>query len=81
MNAVETQSRKNRKRDASTDRLVNTARLGVLEKYLGIPIKRYKDPGSTGDMRSGKGFITNQGFTDSDNNKEGRQGTIVMSGF
>lgn len=75
MNAAEAQSRANRARDASTDRLVNTARLGVLSKHLGIEIKRYKDPGSaSGDMRAGQGFV------DSDQNKS-EQGTIIKSGF
>lgn len=75
MNAVEAQSRKGRKNDASTERLVNTARLGVLGKALGIEIKRYKDPGGAGDIRSG------QSITDGDRNKPDEQGQIIMSGF
>jgi hypothetical protein len=78
MNAVEAQSRKGRKNDASTSRLVNTARLGVLSKHLGIEIKRYKDPGSTtGEMRAGSGFVDNEKV----DGKKDQQGTIIMSGF
>lgn len=76
MNAVEAASRRGRKRDESTDRLVNTARLGVLGKHLGIEIKRYKDPGaSSGDMRAGKGFV------DSDINNAEESGQIIKRGF
>lgn len=32
-------------------RLANAARLGVLEKHLGVPIKRYRDPGNVGNAR------------------------------
>lgn len=79
MNAVEAQSRKGRKNDASTERLVNTARLGVLGKHLGINIQRYKDPGATpGNMRAGSGFVDGEKLGDKDKDS---QGTIVMSGF
>lgn len=75
MNAVEAQSRRGRN-GVTADRLANTARLGVLEKHLGIKIKRYKDPGTaTGDMRSGQGFI------DSEKSKEEESGQIIMRGF
>jgi len=45
MQAVEARSRKATPGEAGV-RLANAARLGVLEKHLGIPIKRYRDPGS-----------------------------------
>lgn len=46
MQQAENNSRKNRKPGASTDALANAARLGVLEKKLGIAIKRHRDPGT-----------------------------------
>ena len=43
---AESRVRKNRKHDAGVDRLVMSARLAVLEKRLGVPVKRHKDPGA-----------------------------------
>lgn len=55
MDAAEQASRKNRKAGVGTDALANGARLGVLEKHLGIPVKRFRDPGTVGSMNeSGK---------------------------
>jgi hypothetical protein len=47
MSEAEARSRKNAQGEAGI-RLGNAARLGVLEKHLGIPIKRYRDPGHVG---------------------------------
>lgn len=46
MAEAEANSRKNRKAGPGTDRLANSARLGVLERNLGIAIKRHRDPGN-----------------------------------
>ena len=59
MNAAEQSSRKNRKPGVATDALANGARLGVLEKHLGIPMKRFRDPGNVSATESG-GKITDQ---------------------
>lgn len=76
MNAAEARSRKGRKAGAGTDRLANAARLGALERYLGVPIKRHRDPGSVGANR----IDFNQ-----DGKKEGKQekdsSTVVMKNF
>src|ERR1700759_1172718 len=49
MNSAEARSRRGRN-GVTADRLSNAARLHVLEKYLGVPIKRNRDPGAvTGD--------------------------------
>lgn len=47
MQAAENRSRKNRKPGPGTDKLANGARLGALEKNLGVPIKRHRDPGAS----------------------------------
>lgn len=41
---AENQIRKAHKRGTGADRLVNAARLSVLEKNIGIAIKRHKNP-------------------------------------
>lgn len=46
MQEAESNSRKNRKPGIGTDRLANAARLGALERNLGIAIKRHRDPGT-----------------------------------
>lgn len=46
MNDAEARTRKGRKPGPGVERLVNGARLGALEKLLGITIKRHRDPGS-----------------------------------
>lgn len=45
MQKAEARSRKNRK-GATAERLGNAAGLAVLERYLGVPVKRHRDPGS-----------------------------------
>jgi hypothetical protein len=45
MQKAEARSRKNRK-GATAERLGNAAGLQVLEKYLGVPVKRHRDPGN-----------------------------------
>lgn len=45
MQAAEARARKNRKPGPGIDRLANAARLGALEKNLGIAVKRHRDPG------------------------------------
>jgi hypothetical protein len=44
MAEAEEQIRKAHKKSGGTDRLINAARLSVLEKNLGIPIKRHRNP-------------------------------------
>lgn len=46
MNEAEKNSRKNRKPDASVDRLVLAARLGALSRELGIDIPRSRSVGN-----------------------------------
>ena len=43
MQKAEARARKGRK-PKSAERLANSARLGVLQKYLGMEIKRFRDP-------------------------------------
>lgn len=50
MNAAEARSRKGRKPGVAADRLANAAKLSALEKNLGVPIKRHRDPGAAGDI-------------------------------
>ena len=45
MQAAENRSRKAFKPGPAQDKMVNSARLGVLSNMLGIHIKRHKDPG------------------------------------
>jgi hypothetical protein len=44
MAEAENQIRKAHKRGSGTDRLVTAARLSALERNLGIPIKRHRNP-------------------------------------
>jgi hypothetical protein len=44
MAAAESQIRKAHKQGSGTDRLVNAARLSVLEKNIGVAIKRHRNP-------------------------------------
>jgi hypothetical protein len=44
MAEAEGQIRKAHKQSSGTDRLVNAARLSVLEKNLGVAIKRHRSP-------------------------------------
>lgn len=46
MSEAEAQIRKAHKSGPGTDRLVNAARLSVLEKNLGVAVKRHRDPGN-----------------------------------
>lgn len=50
MQEAENNSRKNRKGGAGTDRLANAARLGALERNLGIAVKRHRDPGNVNNQ-------------------------------
>ncbi|UOW93358.1 tail assembly chaperone [Mycobacterium phage Labelle] len=73
MQQAENQSRKNRKPGPGTDRLANAARLRVLEKYLGVPVKRHRDPGNvtnTNPFTQGRG---------SEQKKD--ESVVVMRGF
>lgn len=63
MNAADARARKNRT-GAAADRMANAARLGALEKNLGVPVKRYRDPGG--------GSSSGGSFTDSENNKDAK---------
>ena len=45
MQKAEARSRKNRT-GVTAERLGNAAALAVLEKYLGVPVKRNRDPGN-----------------------------------
>ena len=44
MAEAEARIRNSHKRGTGTDRLINAARLSALEKNLGIPIKRHRNP-------------------------------------
>jgi hypothetical protein len=74
MNAAEARSRKGRKAGIAADRLANAARLAALEKNLGVPIKRHRDPGNVqGNLDVG-----------TDGKKQSREkdtSVIVMKGF
>jgi hypothetical protein len=70
MNAAEARSRKGRT-GASADRLSNAARLQVLEKHLGVPIKRHRDPGVVGGSS----------ITDSEMNKKEDKPVILQKEF
>lgn len=48
MSAAEARSRSNRKPGPGVDKLANAARLGALEKEIGVAVKRHRDPGSIG---------------------------------
>jgi hypothetical protein len=61
MHKAEQQARKNRK-PKSAEKLANAARLGVLSKYLGTNIKRFRDPAID--------KIKVEGDVDSKNNKD-----------
>src|SRR6516164_5381607 len=51
MNEAEQASRRGRQNGPSTDALAQTARLGVLSKYLGTELKRYRTPDQIGSVR------------------------------
>ena len=44
MAEAEAQIRRSHKSSSGTDRLVNAARLSALEKNIGIPVKRHRNP-------------------------------------
>jgi hypothetical protein len=62
MSKAEARARKNRK-PKSAERLANAARLGVLQKYLGGDIKRFRDPAIDGKT-------TIKAETDADSKKD-----------
>lgn len=74
MNAAEARSRKGRKAGVAADRLANAARLAALERNLGVPIKRHRDPGSP----QGTLDVGQDGRKES---KEKDSSVIVMKGF
>ena len=63
MQKADSSARRNRT-GLAADQMANAARLGVLEKHLQIPIKRYRDPGNV--PGSGLDNI----FVDEEKNKE-----------
>lgn len=75
MDEAEAVSRKGRKAGAAADRLARAARLKALEKNIGIPVKRHKDPGSVTNMNPFK-----QG-KDAEENRTKDESVIVMKGF
>ena len=74
MQDAERTSRKGRKAGVAADRLANAARLRALEKNIGIPVKRHRDPGSVSNMNPFQ-----QGKDAKENNKD--ESVIVMKGF
>jgi hypothetical protein len=44
MATAEAQIRTSHKRGTGTDKLINAARLSALERNLGVPIKRHRNP-------------------------------------
>lgn len=72
MNAAEARSRKGRKPGVAADRLANAAKLASLEKSLGVPIKRHRDPGNV------QGDVSGDGFKKS---KEKDTSIVVKKGF
>lgn len=69
MDQADNQARKNRKGDAA-NRMANAARLRVLEKHLGVPVKRYRDPGTL------DGAFRNK-IIDSESNKDKDEVVII----
>ena len=64
MEAAEQSSRKNRKPGPGTDALANGARLAVLEKHLGIPMKRFRDPGTVSGTMGADGRVSDKPVRD-----------------
>lgn len=66
MAEAEAQIRKAHKSGAGTDRLVNSARLAVLEKNLGVEIKRHRNPDDLGssspDQSKDETVVMSRGF-------------------
>lgn len=62
MAEAEAQIRKAHKQSSGTDRLVNAARLSVLEKNIGVAVKRHRNP----DQLSSE----NASQSDQDRNKD-----------
>jgi len=74
MDHAEQASRKNRKPSDSTNNLANAARLRALEKNIGVPIKRHRDPGSVSNNDPFKQFGSSTETTKDES-------TVIMSGF
>jgi hypothetical protein len=70
MQKAEARSRKNRT-GATAERLGNAASLAVLEQYLGAPVKRHRDPGSS-DIKSASAPVVDSSI----NKKE--EPTVLM---
>lgn len=75
MDEAEARSRKNRKKGAGVDKLVRTARLAVLSKYLGIELKRHKDPGNVTNTNP---FVQGKDAAEKDSKDES---VVIMKGF
>jgi len=75
MAAADAQSRKGRKSGAGTDRLANAARLRALEKNIGVPVKRHRDPGSVSN------YNPFQQGKDAETNRTKDERVVVMKGF
>lgn len=73
MDKAEAISRKNRKPSSGTDALARAARLRALEKKIGTPIRRHRDPGGVTN--------TNPFVQGKDKKDDKDQSTIVMRGF
>lgn len=72
MASAEARSRKGRKAGVAADRLANAARLAALEKNLGVPIKRHRDPGNVQGSYGQDGKIPE---------KDKDTSVVVMKGF
>ncbi len=74
-NIAENNSRKNRKPGRDVDRLVNAARLRILELALGVPMKRHRDPGNVTNINP----FQQHGKESPEASKD--TSTVVMRGF
>lgn len=70
MDEAEARSRKGRKPGAGTDALANGARLGALERNIGVKIKRHREPDKIGSFGGSGQFVDQPG-------KQKAEGTVV----
>lgn len=54
MAEAEAEIRKAHKRGSGTDRLAHAARLSALEKNIGVPVKRHRNPDEIGLSQPGQ---------------------------